>query len=104
MSEWISVEDRLPETGKKVLAYFEYKATGFGRRICANYTPRWTCESDAEADTYDEYNDDDDTYYLMEGWWEQVENWEEYSCCYVTEEITHWMPLPEPPELERIDK
>jgi len=64
MNNWIAVEDRLPETGVKVLAYYKNSA-GMDRRICASYAPRYKVESNAESDDYDEYCEEDDTYYFM---------------------------------------
>ena len=96
--EWISVDQQMPEPGKKVIAYYKNRA-GKGRRIIAHYLPRYFAESDAEADSYDEYHEETDTYYYHEGWWEQVDNWGDFSCIYVNEgEVIKWMPLPEPPK------
>ena len=74
MNKWISVEDRLPPYGQKVLAYWrpvDHKERPFHRQIIiAEQTP---------------YGVDGD-------WWANGRN-------YDTETfITHWMPLPEPPE------
>ena len=96
MSEWISVEDRLPE--KKVLATYKNRA-GNNRIIVADYFPRFTVESNAEYDDYDEYCEEKDTYYYREGWYEQQDNWGDYASIYVNEgKVTHWMPLPELPK------
>ena len=59
MSEWISVEDRLPEDAYFVLAFED---TGLMRVVCF-YDNRW----------------EDNLDYVIEG-------------------VTHWMPLPKPPE------
>ena len=98
MSEWISVEDALPPTERKVLATF---VNGYGKRrtICAHHISRFTVESDGEFETNDEYNEEKDEYYLCEGWYENIENWGDFSSVFVCEgDITHWMPLPEPPK------
>lgn len=70
---WIPVEERLPEYGVRVLAtdmYEEDDCTGI-----------WTRE---------EYPDDpEDGCWIDErGWW------------HAFDEVTHWMRLPEPPEVE----
>lgn len=72
---WIPVEERLPEYGVRVLAtdmYEEDDCTGI-----------WTRE---------EYPDDpEDGCWIDEpGWW------------HAFDEVTHWMPLPEPPEEEKL--
>jgi hypothetical protein len=95
---WISVADKLPETGKKVIATF-LNQSGKRRTICAHYIERWSVESDSDSDCYDEYSEEKDAYFFCEGWYENIENWGEYSAVHVCEgEITHWMPLPESPE------
>lgn len=71
MSEWISVKERLPESGIPVLvAYLGYR-TGEQR-----------CDGVAVVDNNGVW-----------GWWDGG-NAEET----VIVEITHWMPLPEPPK------
>lgn len=97
MTGWISVIYYLPEAGKKVLATFE-NSHGKRRIICGHYVPRWTIESDCEEDSYDEYSDEEDAYFLCEGWYENIENWGDFSSVHVCEgDVTHWMPLPEAP-------
>lgn len=71
MSEWISVKDRLPEDGQKVLAF------GGGER-------RYYCV----AKFFKHFNDGGD-------FWHLGAKDRKYSPGY---KITHWMPLPEPPK------
>jgi hypothetical protein len=100
LPKWISVEDRLPESRKKVLAV--YKNThGNTRRICAEYiAPRTElCEDYYAYEEWDgEYDEENDCYWVIAGWRERVENWDYMSCGVCEGEITHWMPLPEPPK------
>lgn len=73
--KWISVEDRLPERNTRVLVYAQEKEDGFeGKYVItiASYT-------------------DNLFGYDISGW---VEPWQYFFASY---EITHWMPLPEPP-------
>ena len=85
---WIKTKDEMPKAGLNVLAFC-------GKVIRVHYAPRFTLESGCEDDCY-EYNEDDDEYFLQEGWYECNEfeetNW------HVEGEVTHWMPLPEPPK------
>ena len=69
---WIPVEERLPENGVRVLA--------FNMRAKNKYIGIWTREKDP--------GDGNDCWFDSAGWW------------YAFDEITHWMPLPEPPEVE----
>ena len=92
--QWVKCSDQLPKAEQFVLAYFKNEC-GKDRRIRAFYAPRFTVESscaDGEADEYDEAKDD---YYLKEGWYEANEYEEVH--WFVHASITHWMPLPEPP-------
>ena len=91
---WISVEDRLPE--KECLAAYS-TPNGKVRLIRAKYARKFQIEAE-DDDCETEYNEDDDTFYIKEGWLECIDNWGEYSSCYVVEGIvTHWMPLPAAP-------
>lgn len=96
--KWISVEDRLPEAGVKVLAVF-INSHGSPRRICARYVRRWTEEVSGDCEeNYCEYSDEHDEYYTCEGWYEAIENWGDFSSVHVCEgDVTHWMPLPATP-------
>lgn len=58
--------------------------------------------SDVSADddiAYD-YNEEEDEYYLKEGWYECINNWDEYSSIVIGDFVTHWQNLPEPPKEE----
>ena len=45
------------------------------------------------------YDEESDTDYWPQGWYEQIDNWEELSSVMVHEgEVTCWVPLPEFPE------
>ena len=70
---WIPVEERRPEYNVRVLVIDVYAGDGVAI---------WTRE---------EYPDDpEDGCWIDErGWW------------HAFDEVTHWMPLPEPPEEER---
>ena len=68
---WISVEERLPEPKKEVLVCIRYN-TGHVIRETAKYDEKY-------GDPWLTSNED---YYCAEG----------------DPEITHWMPLPEPPK------
>ena len=73
MNEWISVKERLPEEGE------EYAVVVSGKP-CRNVT----LDNAIELAVYDR----------DEGW--ILEMWQEWT----NANITHWMPLPEPPKEE----
>jgi hypothetical protein len=93
-AEWISVEDRLPE--KYCLAAYLTNRGKF-RIIRAMYVKQYEIEATGD-DCYSEYREEDDTEYLKPGWYELIDNWGEYSSCFVNEgEVKFWMPLPAAP-------
>jgi len=94
--DWIRVEDALPEPGMPVIAYVpHYGGHTNSRRIRAQYAAKHSLEqhADAEGGDYDEVSD---TYYCEPGWYEDNE-YEEIHW-RVSDEVTHWQPLPQPPE------
>lgn len=98
MSDWVSAIEKLPAVQKKVLATFVNRC-GKRRTICAHYIPRWTQESYGDDESHDEYSEELDNYFMCEGWYENIENWGEFSAVHVCEgDVTHWMPLPDAPE------
>lgn len=93
---WIQVSERLPDSGSTVIAYY-LSSYGKGRAIRAQHVEAWTIEAEDVADVDTdcvEYSEQDDCYYLLQGWYECIDNWDEYYRVAVTEgPITHWMPL-----------
>ena len=102
---WISVEERLPKAEKEV------------RVICkASWNPKYFYQCQAfyepkgmlkEKSDYGwdyeccgEYSEEDDDYFVNPGWYERIHNWDDYSAVGILDEVTHWMPLPEPPKEE----
>jgi hypothetical protein len=95
-AQWISVADSLPE--KYCLAVYE-TPSGKQRIIRAMYVAKFTVKAQGD-DCYSEINDENDTEYLREGWYELVDNWGEYSSVNVCEGVvTYWRPLPPLPSL-----
>lgn len=100
---WISVKDRLPESGKPVLATCEIRSLyGYKKQyVCKAYHAEEHSISEGkypeDTDCYD-YSEEDDEYYLKEGWYEVIHNWDEYGSVVIGDFVTHWMPLPEPPK------
>ena len=74
-NEWISVEERLPESiVNKVLVYCENGYIGYGH--------------------YEKYQGEETWYNLESG--EPFSSWSLQNC--LPYKVTHWMPLPKPPE------
>lgn len=95
---WIKVSDELPKCGKPVLGCYKdtYEKLWIVR---AKWIPKHTEESYGDDDFFVEYDEATDTYYLPEGWYECINNWDDYSSVKIYEgEITHWMMLPTAPD------
>lgn len=98
---WISVEDRPPESGKHVFATCEIRSlSGHKKRyVCEAYYAKdhsISVGSYPEDDDCYDYSEEDDEYYLKEGWYEVIHNWDEFGSVPIGDFVTHWMPLPEP--------
>lgn len=100
MGEWIKCSERMPKTSGPVLAFYVNRC-GKGRRVRAKYVPFRQVEAGCETEEIcTDYDEEKDIYYLSEGWYELIDNWDDYSSIVITEgNVTHWMPLPEPPSL-----
>lgn len=99
MNNWISVKDRLPECEKEVLI-----VTDNGIITTAMYEDGKMSTDDSAWNWYDldfYYDEDRDEYLIPEGWWEyRYYNPDDvYNGC-IDNKVTHWMLLPEPPEME----
>ena len=105
VQEWISVDDRLPENGVHVLLCCEMHRYGgeiAGKYICDGYYAEANkiIAGGFPDDCDCEYSEEDDEYYLCEGWYEVIKNWDDYNSVTVEDSVTHWMPLPLPPKGE----
>lgn len=87
-NEWISVNDRLPEHSDLDMQYLTVAERG-RIDILYYYDEPEQCYKDEDFDGPGFYSEDDD-----------FNEWGEYlGECNRRHEVTHWMPLPEIPEL-----
>lgn len=103
MPEWICVKDRLPEVEKEVLILcnrngHEIVTTAmYEDGTNATENSEWVWNEVADFCKYDEEND---LYIIPEGWWEYRHfNQDDVYNNAIDIPVTHWMALPEPPEV-----
>ena len=101
---WIPVEERLPEPETDVLAVCNRNGYIFvvpaiyedGKMLTQDSKWNW-----CDIYTYGLYSEEADDYYIPSGWWENRQfNPDDVYNNLVDCPVTHWMPLPEPPEVE----
>ena len=96
-SGWISVDERLPNNQQRVLIAYEChhrkRAVTMGWHVKAKSIESSYFESEVD----DEYDEETDCYYLKEQW---VDESRESEYHYPIYRVSHWMPLPKPPEGE----
>lgn len=88
MAEWISVKDRLPsKDGEYIVAY-----------KLDTIPPKWqfeTCLFALDLYSVNRFDFPREWYKDKSGFFDSEP---EHGYCEVSEIVTHWMPLPEPPE------
>ena len=93
---WTSVARAMPDTTKKVLATYLNKL-GKRRIVIANWVQARTQKTQWEDEEFgiSEYDESSDEFFLKEGWYECIENNEEYGMYWIYEGmVTHWAPMP----------
>ena len=101
---WISVKERLPEPEKTVLIQCRSQSSQWKYVCCGFYVPEGTYREDSgytwDFECCDKYDEEKDDYQVRSGWYEAIHNWDDYNAVGVSDIVTHWMPLPEPPKEE----
>ena len=100
-SGWISVGKRLPDSGEEVRLFCE-TISGFQYQCQGFYVSPDTYRNDSgyswDDEYCEEYDEEQDDYLVNPGWYESIQNWDDYSAVAIVGKVTHWMPLPEQPD------
>lgn len=95
--QWLPM-DNAPKDGTAVLIHYLNRGSK-GRIIKAMYAAKYAVEANDEDELDHEYCEEKDQYYAPEGWYEIVDNWDDFS--YIKLEPCHvpnaWQPLPKGP-------
>ncbi len=101
-SNWIKVELKKPPAAISVLIAHKNSLDKYWVSI-AQYVPPKTVlaedflSNDIDTLSCEEYDEKNDCYWVIEGWWEASVsaeiNW------HISDEVTHWMPLPKTPTI-----
>jgi hypothetical protein len=101
---WIPITEGFPEVNKDVQVtfreYMEYSKEYRHGTCKAIYIPNHTITIEDmgwnEYEDVEEYDEQEDCYYVKCGWYEVIENCGDYSHVDINCEVTAWRPLPEP--------
>ena len=82
MKDWISVKEQMPPSGKIVLLQYK-NCVDKNRIVIGTYVEKFTDENYDSDGEWWEYNEANDTYYLPEGGYENMQNNPDYATLYM---------------------
>ena len=91
---WVSVEVEKPECEKAVLLLCEVRPMG-RKYVCVGFyaEPKSVIIPCDDESNY-EYDEETDEYYLVEGFYENIYNWCDYTSVAISDFVVSWKPLP----------
>lgn len=96
-----NLASELPEKDQIVIATY-LNQWGKRRRVRAVYIRQYEEEeSGPDDESCVEYCEEQDEWYIKEGWYELIDNWDTYSSVVIVEgKVDHWLPMPKYIEVE----
>ncbi len=91
---WVSVEVEKPESERPVLLLCQVKPMG-RKYICVGFyaTPKSVIIPCDDESNY-EYDEETDEFYLVEGFYENIYNWGDYTSVAINDFVIGWKSLP----------
>lgn len=88
---------QLPKPDKLVLAFIPYYNDGGLMPVIAFYIPKFFREVDTDFDELgvEDYNEETDTYYWPEGWYEHIANWDDFGSVKMPDPVA-WYEINHP--------
>ncbi len=104
--EWLEAQltwrpvSELPEKDQIVIATY-LNCYGKRRRVSAVYVRQYEEEAGDDDELCVEYCEEQDEWYLKEGWYELIDNLGDYSSVAIVEGVVdYWMPMPPAPDTQ----
>jgi len=98
MNNWISIKDELPPTNKKVICFYKNEC-GKSRQVFGYLIGKHEVEAAIDSEFAD-YCEEKDEYFDSAGWYECIDNWDDFASVQMYYEPTHWRLMFEPPQTE----
>ena len=95
--EWIPVNEKMPEPCEYVLCFV--KIADATRRLRAFYAAEKSVELDPEVEPWGGCTEDENGDWWVEPGWYEANEYED-THWRIAGKVTHWMPLPEPPDMQ----
>jgi len=96
MSEWNNIEEAPKDKRLLVLCS---RSNGSKHVVIGVYCTKFRQEAsdDLAGEEWCDYDEKSDTYFVPEGWYEQIENWDDLTACAfdTRNEVIGWLPIPD---------